>query len=81
MKGLHALALACGIALAAPAAPPAAAQERPTVAGYLEQGYEVIHIEGGGGQFLFFFLKKERTVVWCSVLLQSGQTSSCRTIK
>jgi hypothetical protein len=60
---------------------PAFAQDKPTVSGYLQQGYDIIHIEGGGGQFLFFFLKKERTVVWCSVLLQSGETSSCRTVK
>ena len=63
------------------AAAPASAQDKPTVSGYLQQGYDIIHIEGGGGQFLFFFLKKERTVVWCSVLLQSGETSSCRTVK
>ena len=63
------------------AAVPASAQDKPTVSGYLQQGYDIIHIEGGGGQFLFFFLKKERTVVWCSVLLQSGETSSCRTVK
>jgi len=57
------------------------AQEKPTVSGYLQQGFDIIHIEGGGGQFLFFFLKKERVVVWCSVLLQTGETSSCRTVK
>ena len=79
MKALRPLVLA-GF-LAAPCGAPAVSQEKPTVSGYLEQGYEVIHIEGGGGQFLFFFLKKDRTIVWCSVLLQSGQTSSCRTIK
>jgi len=62
-------------------ATPSFAQDKPTVSGYLQQGYDIIHIEGGGGQFLFFFLKKERTVVWCSVLLQSGETSSCRTVK
>jgi hypothetical protein len=74
------LAAPAGLA-AALLASPVSAQERPTVAGYLQQGYDVIHIEGGGGQFLFFFLKKERTIVWCSVLVQSGETSSCRTIK
>ena len=55
--------------------------EKPTFSGYLQQGYDIIHTEGGGGQFLFFLLRKERTVVWCSVLLQSGETSSCRTLK
>ena len=55
--------------------------EKPTFSNYLLQGYDIIHIEGGGGQFLFFILRKERAVVWCSVLLQSGETSSCRTLK
>jgi len=76
LRSLAAALLAAGVFVA-----PACAQEKPTVSGYLQQGYDIIHIEGGGGQFLFFFLKKERTVVWCSVLLQSGETSSCRTIK
>ena len=56
-------------------------QEKPTVSNYLLQGYDIIHIEGGGGQFIFFIMKKDRTVVHCSVLLQSGETSSCRPIK
>jgi hypothetical protein len=55
--------------------------EKPTFSNYLLQGYDIIHTEGGGGPFLFFILRKERTVVWCSVLLQSGETSSCRTLK
>jgi hypothetical protein len=55
--------------------------EKPTFSNYLLQGYDIIHTEGGGGQFLFFLLRKDRTVVWCSVLLQSGETSSCRTLK
>jgi hypothetical protein len=55
--------------------------EKPTFSNYLLQGYDIIHTEGGGGQFLFFILRKERNVVWCSVLLQSGETSSCRTLK
>jgi hypothetical protein len=55
--------------------------EKPTFSNYLLQGYDIIHTEGGGGQFLFFILRKERSVVWCSVLLQSGETSSCRTLK
>jgi len=76
MRAFLAAALLAGFT-----AGPALAQDKPTVSGYLQQGYDIIHIEGGGGQFLFFFLKKERTVVWCSVLLQSGETSSCRTVK
>ena len=63
------------------AAGSARAQDKPTVTNYLVQGFDIIHIEGGGGQFLFFFLRKDQTVVWCSVLLQTGETSSCRTIK
>ena len=74
-------AFLAAVLLAGFAAGPVLAQDKPTVSGYLQQGYDIIHIEGGGGQFLFFFLRKERTVVWCSVLLQSGETSSCRTVK
>jgi hypothetical protein len=55
--------------------------EKPTFSNYLLQGYDIIHTEGGGGPFLFFILRKERAVVWCSVLLQSGETSSCRPLK
>jgi hypothetical protein len=79
MKALRWMA-AAGLG-AALLAGPAPAQDKPTVSNYLQQGYDIIHIEGSGGQFLFFFLRKERTVVWCSVLLQSGETSSCRIIK
>ena len=80
LKRLAAMALLAAGLVAAPALAQTPA-EKPTVSGYLNQGYDIIHIEGGGGQFLFFFLRKERTVVWCSVLLQSGETSSCRTIR
>jgi hypothetical protein len=55
--------------------------EKPTLSSYLQQGYDILHTEGGGGQFIFFILRKERTIVHCSVLLQSGETSSCRTLK
>jgi len=58
----------------------AVAQEKQTVSGLLAQGYQVIHSEIGN-PFLQFILKKENQLVWCSVLLQSGETSSCRTIK
>ncbi len=75
------LAAGLGTAPALAQAPAQTPAEKPTVSGYLNQGYDIIHIEGGGGQFLFFFLRKERTVVWCSVLLQSGETSSCRTVR
>jgi hypothetical protein len=73
-----ALVMAAVPSLALAQAQPA---EKPTVSSYLQQGYDVAHIEGGGGQFIFFILKKERAFVHCSVLLQNGETSSCRTIK
>lgn len=71
-------ALAAGAVLAWVA--PALAQDKPTVAKYLADGYQVIHSEIGN-PFLQFILKKDNTLVWCSVLLQNGETSSCRTIK
>ena len=79
MKSAAALTLAAMVAAPAPAAP-APAQERPTVSGLLAQGYEIIRSEFGS-PFLQFLLKKESTVVWCTVQAQSGETSSCRTIK
>ena len=59
---------------------PAYAQEKATVGKYLTEGYEVIRSEFGGA-FLQFILKKDKTLVWCSVQVQNGETSSCRTIK
>jgi hypothetical protein len=59
---------------------PAFAQDKPTVAKYLSDGYEVIRSEIGN-PFLQFILKKDKTLVWCSVQVQTGETSSCRTIK
>ena len=59
---------------------PAAAQDKPSVGKYMNEGYEVIRSEIGN-PFLQFILKKDKTLVWCSVLVQSGETSSCRTIK
>jgi hypothetical protein len=56
------------------------AQEKPSVGKYLAEGYEVIRSEIGN-PFLQFLLKKEKTLVWCSVQVQTGETSSCRTIK
>ncbi len=40
----------------AQAQPPA--QDKPTVAGYLQQGYDIIHTDTNNGQFIFFVLKK-----------------------
>ena len=62
-----------------PLAGPALAQDKPTVAKYLSEGYEVIRSEIGN-PFLQFILKKDKTLV-CSVQVQTGETSSCRTIK
>ena len=67
-------------ALFAVAVSPALAQDKPTVAGLLGQGYQIIQSEIGN-PFIQFLLKKDNTVVWCSVQLQTGETSSCRTIK
>ena len=70
------------IGFVALAAPVAFAQpvDKPSVGKYLADGYEVIRSEIGN-PFLQFILKKDKTLVWCSVLVQSGETSSCRTIK
>lgn len=65
-------------------ASPALAQDKPTVARYLADGYEVIRSEIGN-PFLQFILAKKtasgQTLVWCSVQVQTGETSSCRVIK
>ena len=66
--------------VAAIVAAPCFAQDKPTVSGYLGQGYQVIHSELGN-PFLQFLLKKDNQLVWCSVELRSGETQSCRTIK
>jgi hypothetical protein len=61
-------------------ATPSLAQDKPTVSGYLAQGYQVIQSEIGN-PFLQFILKKDNQLIWCSVELRSGETQSCRTIK
>jgi hypothetical protein len=68
------------LAVATAVAGPALAQDKPTVGKYLAEGYEVIRSEIGN-PFLQFILKKDKTLVWCSVQVQTGETSSCRTIK
>ncbi|HET7680916.1 MAG TPA: hypothetical protein VFK79_12395 [Xanthobacteraceae bacterium] len=55
-------------------------QDKPTVSGYLGQGYQVIQSEIGS-PFLQFILKKDNQLVWCSVELRTGETQSCRAIK
>ena len=58
--------------------------DKPTVAKYLADGYTVERSEIGN-PFLQFILQKStatgQVLVWCSVQVQTGETSSCRTIK
>jgi hypothetical protein len=58
--------------------------DKPTVGKYLADGYTVLRADIGN-PFLQFILQKStasgQTLVWCSVQLQTGETSSCRTIK
>ena len=77
------LAATVTVASAQPPGAPGAA-DRPTVGKYLADGYEVLRAEPGS-PFLQFILAKKtasgQVVVWCSVHVQNGETSSCRTIK
>ena len=83
MKVLFAAALAASIATAASAQAPTPA-DKPTVAKYLADGYTVLRADIGN-PFLQFILQKStatgQVLVWCSVQIQNGETSSCRTIK
>ena len=58
--------------------------DKPTVGKYLADGYTVQHCEIGN-PFLQFILQKStasgQVLVWCSVQVQTGETSSCRAIK
>lgn len=58
--------------------------EKPTVGKYLADGYTVQRSEIGN-PFLQFILQKStasgQVLVWCSVQVQTGETSSCRIIK
>ena len=58
--------------------------DKPTVGKYLADGYTVQRAEIGN-PFLQFILQKPtasgQILVWCSVQVQTGETSSCRTIK
>ena len=60
------------------------AAEKPTVGKYLADGYTVLRADIGN-PFLQFILQKStasgQVLVWCSVQVQTGETSSCRTIK
>jgi hypothetical protein len=62
------------------AASVAAAQQRLSVTNYLQQGYQVIN-STVGGIYLILVLKKDTALVLCSVVIESGQTSGCQTIK
>jgi hypothetical protein len=77
--------IVAGMALAgtASAQTPAPA-DKPTVGKYLADGYTVQRSDIGN-PFLQFILQKStaagQVLVWCSVQVQTGETSSCRTIK
>ena len=78
-----AAALALG-ATAASAQTPAPPADKPAVGKYLADGYTVLRADIGN-PFLQFILQKStasgQVLVWCSVQVQTGETSSCRTIK
>ena len=83
LKIASALLLITALTGAAFAQAPAAA-DKPTVGKYLAEGYTVQRSEIGN-PFLQFILQKStasgQVLVWCSVQVQTGETSSCRTIK
>jgi hypothetical protein len=83
LKIASALLLVTALAGSALAQAPAPA-DKPTVAKYLADGYTVQRSEIGN-PFLQFILQKStatgQVLVWCSVQVQTGETSSCRTIK
>jgi hypothetical protein len=83
LKIASALLFAAAFTGSALAQAPAPA-DKPTVAKYLADGYTVQRSEIGN-PFLQFILQKStatgQVLVWCSVQVQTGETSSCRTIK
>jgi hypothetical protein len=78
-----ALVFAAALSGTASAQTPAPA-DKPTVGKYLADGYTVLRADIGN-PFLQFILQKStasgQALVWCSVQVQTGETSSCRTIK
>jgi hypothetical protein len=58
----------------------ACAQQRPTVTGYLQQGYQIIN-STLGGIYLVLIMKKDASVVMCSVTIETGQTAGCQPVK
>jgi len=83
LKIASALLLIAALTGTASAQAPAPA-DKPTVGKYLADGYTVQRSEIGN-PFLQFILQKStasgQVLVWCSVQVQTGETSSCRTIK
>jgi hypothetical protein len=83
LKIASALLITAALADTAFAQAPAPA-DKPTVGKYLADGYTVQRSEIGN-PFLQFILQKStasgQVLVWCSVQVQTGETSSCRTIK
>ena len=85
MKTLSIAALLFAAAFAGTAfAQSPAPADKPTVGKYLADGYTVLRADIGN-PFLQFILQKStasgQALVWCSVQVQTGETSSCRTIK
>lgn len=78
------IALMLSAALAGSAFAQTPAADKPTVAKYLADGYTVLRADIGN-PFLQFILQKStasgQVLVWCSVQIQNGETSNCRTIK
>jgi hypothetical protein len=62
------------------AAGSALAQQKATVSGYLQQGYQIINSTFGGA-YLILILKKDAAVVMCSVTVETGQTAGCQAIR
>jgi hypothetical protein len=70
--------------MAHPVCAQTAQADKPAVGKYLADGYTVLRADIGN-PFLQFILQKStasgQVLVWCSVQVQTGETSSCRTIK
>ena len=73
-----------GATAASAQTPAPAPADKPAVGKYLADGYTVLRADIGN-PFLQFILQKStatgQVLVWCSVQVQTGETSSCRTIK
>jgi hypothetical protein len=83
LKIAFALMVATALGGAASAQTPTPADE-PTVAKCLADGYTVQRSEIGNPVLQFILQKSTasgQVLVWCSVQVQTGETSSCRTIK